>query len=222
MKTSALIRSVRRRTPQFASSHDVDHQTRAKGLAFGLAKVLMVVVLLAAGCRRGAEETPYVGHTSYQLGRISLQETNASVQAEFMMPQAAHVYLCLVLDGVQVEDPVQMAEALRLLEGIRIHLELYDEPGQEPVLDTTLGKADLGQFANWYAPDAAFVLNPPLRSFGDGAVVRRGPAGKATMSQALQPGKKYRLSLRVVEAAALTNRATIRLDQWGTIANGRR
>jgi len=177
-------------------------------------------VLPLAGCGKRSDPNPSVGHSSYELGRISLNQTNAEVLAEFVMPQALNVCVCLILEGVDVRNAVQVDDTMRALGTLKAKLELSNISRPAPIISNILSHADFGQFANWYSPDAALVLNPPLISYGDGAPVRRQIPKIDSPAIAVRPGERYRMSLRVIEPGQLTNQVSVRLDHWGTSVNG--
>jgi len=190
------------------------------GLIFAALLATSAFAIVLAGCGKKNVPDPTIGHSSYELGRLKLDQTNAEVLSEFVMPRALNVCVCLVLEGVDQRNAVQMDNTTRDLGSLKVKLELSNSAQPALIINNVLGRADLGHIANWHSPDAVLGLNQPLISYGDGGPVRRQGPHNDSSAIAVRPGERYRLSLRVMEAGRLTNQVSVRLDHWGTSMNG--
>lgn len=174
------------------------------------------LLLIAGGCSLKDETGCHIGHSNYLLGQFSFDKTNVFVDADFIMPDASHVFVCLVLDGTDVTDARQTQEILKFLQKVKLKLEMFNAGCTEPSWRAVLSKDDLGQAANWYAPKWAFVINPPLITYGTGRVVAQRQKNTNDLEGLdFRPGERYRLMLKVEDPSEFTNNVQVRMDFWG-------
>ena len=91
------------------------------------AYVAIITLLIACGCFRKEETKSFIiGHSSYFLGQLVFDKTNACVDTEFIMPDAAQVGVCLVFEGTCLENMEQMQAIHDSLVKVRLKLEDND------------------------------------------------------------------------------------------------
>jgi len=180
----------------------------------------LIFITCTIGCRfKTTLKEPHVGHASYLLGQLSLDNTNSVVDAKFIMPAAYQSFVCLVLMGVDMNNSIETQRTLKALRALKIKMEIFSVGSETPIRSAVLGLQDLGQIANWYSPDLSFVVSPALISHGSGQVVQAN-TDKASDELGFQAGMKYRVVLRVQERVDFTNSVSVRTDFWGIRITG--
>lgn len=176
--------------------------------------ILVMTIISMIGCTPKGQHNPYIGHSNYLLGEIAVCKAGSCLEAEFIMPSAYHAFICLVFKGVDMSDDKQKEIALRSLQPMQLHLEVFKSDSHVLIWETKIGSHDLGQVSNWYSPDMSFVLSPPLISYGVSPVVRNGSCNENLEGPLFKAGEKYNLQLTVLNNVVLTNNMEMRVDFW--------
>lgn len=180
----------------------------AQGLFSGVASLLFLGMSMCA-CERAEKQRPSFEMERRHVLSLHVDTVGRTATSDFVVPADAPIYCVFVTDGVPVRESDSLVTNMW---PIVLHLEIREgDQASTLVYETDLDIEKFGYPGNWHGADASFVVL--LEPFTLGAGRLYGIECTCDEKDSVCPvhtgrlvlNHGYRLSLRVEQAASVTN-----------------